>query len=76
MDGKGLWIDNVFIERLWRTVKYEEVYRHAYRDGRKARQEPTLCVCNQHHRFDLGLLRGIGGRTRIDFEAYPSAHSA
>jgi putative transposase len=26
MDGKGRWIDNVFIERLWRSVKYEEVY--------------------------------------------------
>jgi putative transposase len=29
MDGKGRWIDNVFIERLWRSVKYEEVYLHA-----------------------------------------------
>jgi putative transposase len=38
MDGKGRWIDNVFIERLWRTVKYEEVYLHAYRDGREAQQ--------------------------------------
>ena len=38
MDGKGRWIDNVFIERLWRTVKYEEVYLHAYRDGREALQ--------------------------------------
>jgi transposase InsO family protein len=27
MDDKGRWIDNVFIERLWQTVKYEEVYR-------------------------------------------------
>jgi len=38
MDGKGRWIDNVFIERLWRTVKYEDVYLHAYRDGREAQQ--------------------------------------
>ena len=30
MDGKGSWRDNVFIERLWRSVKYEEVYLHAY----------------------------------------------
>jgi putative transposase len=30
MDGKGAWRDNVFVERLWRTVKYEEVYLHAY----------------------------------------------
>jgi putative transposase len=30
MDGKGAWRDNVFVERLWRTVKYEEVYLRAY----------------------------------------------
>ena len=30
MDGQGCWRDNVFIERLWRSVKYEEVYLHAY----------------------------------------------
>jgi len=30
MDGKGRWLDNVFIERLWRSLKYEEVYLHAY----------------------------------------------
>jgi len=33
MDGKGRAIDNVFIERLWRSVKYENVYLHAYNDG-------------------------------------------
>jgi putative transposase len=41
MDGKGRWIDNVFIERLWRSVKYEDTYLHAYRDGREARQRLT-----------------------------------
>jgi putative transposase len=30
MDGKGRWVDNVFVERLWRTVKYEDIYLHAY----------------------------------------------
>jgi putative transposase len=30
MDGKGRWVDNVFVERLWKSVKYEEVYWHAY----------------------------------------------
>ena len=38
MDGKGRWVDNVFIERLWRSVKYEEVYLHAYEDIPHARQ--------------------------------------
>ena len=35
MDGKGRWIDNVFIERLWRSVKYEDVYLKAYRTPRE-----------------------------------------
>ena len=37
MDGKGAWRDNVFIERLWRSVKYEEVYLHAYDSVSEAR---------------------------------------
>jgi len=37
MDGTGRWRDNVFVERLWRSVKYEEVYLHAY-DGVSAAQ--------------------------------------
>jgi putative transposase len=37
MDGKGRYNDNLFIERLWRTVKYEEVYLKAYQNGRDAR---------------------------------------
>jgi putative transposase len=41
MDGKGRWIDNVFIERLWRSVKYEEVYLHAYSNGTEAREGLT-----------------------------------
>ena len=30
MDGKGRWVDKVFVERLWRSVKYEDIYLHAY----------------------------------------------
>lgn len=37
MDGKGRWIDNVFIERLWRSLKYEEVYLHAYETVKDAK---------------------------------------
>ena len=37
MDGKGSYNDNLFIERLWRTLKYEEVYLKAYQGGREAR---------------------------------------
>ncbi len=35
MDGKGRWVDNVFVERLWRSVKYEEIYLHAYETPRE-----------------------------------------
>ncbi len=38
MDGRGRWIDNVFIERLWRSVKYEEVYLREYRNGHEAQR--------------------------------------
>lgn len=38
MDGKGRWLDNVFIERLWRSVKYEDVYLKAYSSITEARQ--------------------------------------
>ena len=37
MDGKGRYADNIFVERLWRTVKYEEVYLKAYSNGREAK---------------------------------------
>ena len=37
MDGKGRWRDNVFVERIWRSIKYEEVYLHAYASVSEAR---------------------------------------
>ena len=37
MDGRGAWRDNVFVERLWRSIKYEEVYLHAYESVPEAR---------------------------------------
>ena len=37
MDGKAAWRDNVFVERLWRTIKYEEVYLRAYNNVPEAR---------------------------------------
>ncbi len=38
MDGRGVWRDNVFVERLWKSVKYERVYLHAYDSVTEARQ--------------------------------------
>jgi putative transposase len=41
MDGKGAWRDNLFVERLWKSVKYEEVYLHAYASAAEAHQGLT-----------------------------------
>ena len=38
MDGKGRWLDNVYVERLWRSLKQEEVYRRAYETVSEARK--------------------------------------
>jgi putative transposase len=38
MDGRGRYVDNIFTERLWRTIKYEEVYLHEYSSPRQAKQ--------------------------------------
>ena len=37
MDGRSRWMDNVFIERLWRSLKYEDIYLKGYADGCEAR---------------------------------------
>ena len=42
MDGKGAWRDNVFVERFWRTIKYEEVYLHAYDTVEEARHSRRI----------------------------------
>lgn len=39
MDGRGRWMDNIMIERLWRSMKYECVFLHAFETGSEARQE-------------------------------------
>jgi len=44
MDDKGRWIDNVFVERLWRRVKYEEVYLNAYDDVATARRSTKVAM--------------------------------
>jgi len=59
MDGKGRWMDNVFIERLWRSLKYEDLYIKGYADGAEARagigewlsfynhRRPHQALCNK-----------------------------
>ena len=42
--GRGRWMDNVFIERLWRSLKYECVYLHAFETGYELRVGLTRCI--------------------------------
>jgi len=53
MDGKGRWMDNVFIERLWRSLKYECVYLKSFETGQQAREEMSSWFdfynCNRPH---------------------------
>lgn len=58
MDGKGRAIDNVFIERLWRTVKYEEVYLKSYSCGREALRELRKYFEFYNHRRPHSSLDG------------------
>lgn len=44
MDGKGRWADNIYIERLWRTVKYEEVFLHSYDTVNQARASLAIFI--------------------------------
>jgi putative transposase len=72
MDGRGRWMDNVFIERLWRSVKYECVYLHAYETGSELRAGLTAWVQLYNERRPHSAL---GGQTpdEIFRGAAPSA---
>jgi putative transposase len=50
MDGRGRFMDNIFIERLWRSIKYEEVHLKAYADGREARAGIGAWMSFYNHR--------------------------
>ena len=49
MDGKGRWMDNVFIERLWRSLKYECVYLHVFENETQARTELSAWLSHYNH---------------------------
>jgi putative transposase len=79
MDGRGRWMDNVFIERLWRSLKYEDIYLKGYADGREARTGIGLWLAfyNGHrphqalgHRTPMAVWResvtGALGTTTVD----------
>ncbi len=46
MDGRGRFLDNIFIERLWRSLKYEAVYLHELRDGLDAERIIGSCLAS------------------------------
>ena len=59
MDGKGRWIDNVFIERLWRSLKYECVYLRAFADFREARGEIGAWMSYYNHERPHSAVGGL-----------------
>jgi putative transposase len=70
MDGRGRWLDNVFIERLWRSLKYECVYLHAFETSSELRAGVTKWVALYNARRPHSALAG-----RTPNEAYASAQS-
>ena len=60
MDGRGRWMDNVFIERLWRSLKYECIYLHAFETGSELRAGLTQWIGYYNARRPHSIL---GGRT-------------
>jgi putative transposase len=60
MDGRGRALDNIFTERLWRTIKYEEVYLHEYTTPRQAREQLSRYIEFYNHER---LHQALGYRT-------------
>ena len=58
MDGKGCWRDNVFVERIWRTIKYEEVYLRAYDSVHDARTSLGKYIEFYNHTRPHSSLKG------------------
>jgi putative transposase len=75
MDGKGCWRDNVFVERLWKTIKYEQVYLHAYATVSEARAKLTTYLEFYNRRRPHTAL---DGRTPDDvyFNSLPQQQAA
>ncbi len=63
MDGKGRWMDNVVIERLWRSLKYECIFLHAFESGSEAGEGRFVEYPNQAQRRSLGAFRFRSRRT-------------
>lgn len=75
MDGKGCWRDNVFVERLWRSIKYEEVYLHAYDTVSEAKASLARYVTFYNERRPHSSLDGQAP-DHVYFGALPLAVAA
>lgn len=58
MDGKGRWMDNVFIERLWRSLKYECVYLNAFDNGSQARHRISKWLAHYNQERPHSVFKG------------------
>jgi len=78
MDGRGRFMDNIFIERLWRSIKYEEVHLKAYADGREARAGIGAWMTFYNHRRPHQALNNKMPMAvwRDGIEAIEAAHTA
>ncbi len=56
MDGKGCWVDNVMIERFWRSIKYDDIYLNAYENGRELERGIKKYILRYNHRRPHGSL--------------------
>lgn len=73
MDGRGRWIDNRFIERLWRSVKQEDVYLNDYSDGLECQRGLAKWFENYNHQRPH---QALDYRTPAEFYLEASAHGA
>jgi transposase InsO family protein len=72
MDGRSRWMDNVFIERLWRSLKHEDIYLKGYADGREGRtpaSPPGSHSTTAHHNTHLSM--SLRETDFVDWDAIP-----
>ena len=75
MDGKGCWRDNVFVERLWKTIKYEHVYLHAYESVSAAKTKLRIYISFYNQRRPHSSLDGRTPDT-VYFDLLPLKRAA
>jgi putative transposase len=75
MDGKGCWRDNVFVERLWRSIKYEEIYLHAYATVSEAKANLARYLQFYNYRRPHSSLDGLPPDT-VYFKSLPQQIAA